>query len=158
MSTAHEHYSSSEGTGHLYDGGEKLLSFAEQLAKDCEQYERRQKLLVLLYASSSVLATLAVSGMLFLLLNYGLAETRTACIFLLTFTLIMVMVSLNLRLHFPFAVKQLRRDRRALLEIADLLREVEKALAERNNLSVLERAAFRIRLARLDIGSGDSPR
>jgi hypothetical protein len=51
--------------------------------------------------------------------------------------------------------RQLARERRALHRIVDLLRDVEKGIVEKNNLSTMERTEFRIRLSRFDIGPGE---
>ncbi len=50
--------------------------------------------------------------------------------------------------------RQVVRERRALHSIVSMLRDLEKGIAEKNNLSTLERAEFRIRLSRFDIGRG----
>jgi|SRR5580700_10461872 hypothetical protein len=48
----------------------------------------------------------------------------------------------------------LRRDERALFQVVDLLRETQQSLADSENWSTLQRAEFRIRLSRFDIGPG----
>ena len=48
--------------------------------------------------------------------------------------------------------KRIRRDQRAMLGIVELLRETEGSVAVKNNWSALERAQFRIRLSRFEIG------
>ena len=50
-------------------------------------------------------------------------------------------------------VKQrLKRDQRAMENIIELLRETEGVIAKKDAWSALERAHFRIRLSRFDIG------
>jgi len=49
------------------------------------------------------------------------------------------------------------RDYRAFHEIVDMLRELLPAMENKKRVSNLERAAFRIRLSRLDIGPGQYP-
>jgi hypothetical protein len=49
------------------------------------------------------------------------------------------------------AVMQADRDRRALSQVVDLLRETEGSFAKKEHWSTLERAEFRIRLSRFDV-------
>jgi hypothetical protein len=68
-------------------------------------------------------------------------------------TYIIVMITFLYQRH-ESMIRALRRDRRALHSIVDMLREVENSTNSSGGMSTLERAEFRIRLARFDIGPG----
>jgi hypothetical protein len=56
------------------------------------------------------------------------------------------------------ASRRVRRDRRALAEIVELLRETSGVIARRDAWSKLDEAEFRIRLSRFDVERGSDER
>lgn len=138
-----------EEPGRLYEEADKLLGLAERLQDKCEQYERR---LWLLFAACTGLTvafwSLAVY-LSFLPFSNRLGYLWAVLAFLYGFG-----VTTFWRFMWAKVDQRLTRERRALHSIVDMLRDLEKGIAERNNLSALERAEFRIRLSRFDIGPG----
>ena len=145
------------GLGHeeprkLYQEADKLLGLAERLQEKCEEYERRSwSLLAMGVIAAMLIATLAilVSPLPLFSGPFLYALVGLACVFVFALGCGLYLARVELQ-------RQLRRERRALHGIVDMLREVEKGVAERNNLSALERAEFRIRLSRFDIGPGSA--
>jgi hypothetical protein len=132
----------------LYEESDKLLCLAERLLDKCEQYERRLWLLIAICLTSAAFGGLAVY------LNTTLPNDS-----------IFKTLQIPLSVIYAFGVfyvcyitrrtsRHLVRERRALYSIVDMLRDLEKGIAEKDNLSTLERAEFRIRLSRFDIGPG----
>jgi hypothetical protein len=132
----------------LFLEAEKLLKMAEELNENCEQVERR----LYVYGFTIVSAIFAIVSVLFtfweVFNNPGYAFLIVLVLFY-TFMLVAAGSFLVMRV-----LKRRRRDQRALYEIVDMLRELEHSMMERENISPLERAEFRIRLSRFDIGPG----
>jgi hypothetical protein len=135
----------------VYQEAEKLLKIAEQWEEKCETRERRLELVRLLAIMATFTLIIAGFG-----LYYGIKnedwEYRAVVI-------AVVAVNMSGMAYYWLYIwgksrRLLERDQRALYEIVDMLREVEKGIAERYQLSSLERAEFRIRLSRFDIGPG----
>jgi hypothetical protein len=130
-----------------YREGEKLLEMAERLDKECEADERA--------ASQRVMLMIGLLGALvgMAFAAWGLITepfTRvTSTVFLAIYGATVCLWNWQL---FGRRRKLFRRNQRALFEIVSMLREVEKAIAEREQVSALERAEFRIRLSRFDVG------
>jgi hypothetical protein len=134
----------------LYEDSDKLLRLAEELQDKCEQNERR--LWTLLAIGVSLIAAFAlIAGYLSSVLAtdslYNVLATLAA--FCYGTATIAYMLLMGVRIN-----RQAARERRALHSIVDMLRDLEKGIAEKNNLSTMERAEFRIRLSRFDIGPG----
>ena len=142
-----------EEPGRLYEEADKLLGFAERLQDRCEQYERRRWLLV--GGGAGLTAAFICLGIYLIIRPFaeGWGYFWTVVPFLYGFG-----GTTFLRFMWAKVDQQLARERRALHSIVDMLRDLEKGIAERNNLSALERAEFRIRLSRLDIGPGGETR
>jgi uncharacterized membrane protein len=134
----------------LYQESEKLLRLAEELQDKCEQYERRVWMLLLIGATLIVL--------LLMFSNYLVSAFPPDSVYrtLVTFLPYLYFSATGASLTYMYARirRQAVRERRALHSIVDMLRGLEKGIAEKNNLSTLERAEFRIRLSRFDIGPG----
>jgi uncharacterized membrane protein YhaH (DUF805 family) len=130
----------------LFQEAEKLLKMAEELNEKSERTERR----LYMYAFMVVTTIFAIFSMLFTfqeLFNYPDNPFLVVLIFFYTGTLIAAGSLLVMRV-----MKRRKRDQRALYEIVDMLRELEHSMMEREQISQLERAEFRIRLSRFDIG------
>ena len=131
-----------------YKEAEKLLEMAERLEKESLEQERVISRLWLM--ASTFVATLIA------LTFYGFAmETFDYTSKILIMSTVIV-YSTYMGWYFWQILRrrtmQLRKDQRALFELLNMLREIEQAVAERNNVSAIERAEFRIRLSRFDIG------
>jgi len=131
----------------MYEESDKLLHLAEGLQDKCEQYERRLSMLIMMG-----IGIIAVIGpAVFYLLQSAWPDRWDGVVFAACYGLVVgaYLSHMRIKIH-----RQLARERRALHGIVDMLRDLEKGIAEKNNLSALERAAFRIRLSRFDIGPG----
>lgn len=126
-----------------YRDAMNLLKLAEDLLQFVEKHEQKIQ-----WNLALIVVGLASVAMLWLIISTGDVVLKTC-------------LSIGIVLHIAFFVhgiwstaKVSRRDRRALHRVVDLLREVEKAVAEQNGVSDLERLELRIRLARFGIGPG----
>jgi hypothetical protein len=133
---------------------EKLLTLAEGLEQRCESWERQ--------ITWMLAATVALLGLAFPVVVRLVVPRTEGGGTVLVQVVSGVITGGSAALMFIFALqvvlrmkRHLRRDQRALYEIVGMLREIESALAQRNQLSALERAEIRIRLARFDIGPED---
>ncbi len=131
-----------------YPDLEKLLKLAEDLDAKSQQ-EERQLLLHLSIAAACIPGLLVLS--LWLVGMESLDRPLKYALVTGAGVYCSIFIPLASQLVWR-AYKNLARDRRALTEIVDMLREVEYTIAHREQLSALERAAFRIRLSRFDIG------
>jgi len=132
----------------LYEEADKLLRLAEELQDKCEQYERRLWMLVAICLMMTVFAAAGAS------LAIALPKDSFYRTLLTPGGILVAIAPFYLYYVIARTSGPLRRERRALHSIVDMLRGLEKGIAEKNNLSTLERAEFRIRLSRLDIGPG----
>lgn len=134
----------------LYEDSDRLLRLAEGLQDKCEQYERRLGTL-LAVGVSMIAAFLVAASYLTITLPEDSVYKRLVASFAFSYGIatgaFLYWMMVRIR-------RQLTRERRALHGIVDMLRDLEKGIAEKNNLSTLERAEFRIRLSRFDIGPG----
>jgi hypothetical protein len=135
----------------LYEESDRLLRLAEGLQDKCDYYERKRWMLIVLGIGTTIAAVAAAVA--YLPLVSPLAGT--------SFTFWVALGSFYGfagGVYLAYALsrmnRQLTRERRALHRIVDMLRDLEKGIAETNNLSPLEHAEFRIRLSRFDIGPG----
>jgi hypothetical protein len=128
----------------LYEEADKLLSLAEKLEEVCEQYERRWGVTRALFQ-----ITIAAGAAAAVSFTYNTIWSWAVFMYVLTLVAVIDLCYLTVKTR-----RHLARERRALHSIVDILRGLEKGIAEKNNLSALERAAFRIRLSRFDIGPG----
>jgi hypothetical protein len=130
----------------LFPEAEKLLRMAEELNENCERQERR----LYMYGFSVVSAIVAIISVLFTFREMFNNQGNASLIVLILFyTVAMLAAGTFLVMR---VLKRRRRDQRALYEIVDMLRELEHSMMEREQVSQLERAEFRIRLSRFDIG------
>ena len=133
-------------------GLEDLLQVAEGLDRDCSRQESARTLRN--FVAAFLVLAVVLGGVGFLAAPWG-PEVKAGLGGALGLALgITLTFWANMTAR---AGKETRRDRRALNEMVNILRELEPALAERYRLSALERAFLRIRLARFDIGAGLSP-
>lgn len=142
----------------LYEESDKLLRLAEGLQEKCEQYERNWWLQVAVHSSMFLLC---LASTFYFTIHAVLSRQEDAVLngwmwaSAAALALLYIIVG-TIYLGYARARidRQLAREKRALHSIVDLLRDLEKGIAEQGNLSTLERAAFRIRLSRFDIGPG----
>ena len=136
-------------TSGTYREAETLLTTAEMLNKDCEENERAissgKTAAVILWVLSLMMV---IAGVLLIWLAQGVWG-----IFVIFLSVWCAGYGTWDWIQTKGPDKLLQRDRRILFEIVNMLREVENAIAERNHVSALERAEFRIRLSRFDIGA-----
>src|SRR5437899_1565638 len=131
MATVDRESGSSPIPENSYPDLEKLLRFAEDLDAKCQQDERQ---LVWRLA----LATACLPGLLVLALwlegMESLAQTlkNTLLAGAVAYCSIFILLAVGLVWR---AYKHLARDRRAMTEIVDMLREVEYAVAQRDQVS-----------------------
>jgi hypothetical protein len=126
---------------------EKLLDLAEELKDKCENTKRRADLFRLFEVIVIALIGLLV---LFKFLNSSPIsfESSTARLIFATTLIYSIVVALVFEVKIRQIRLKLLPDRKALAEVVSLLREVESVESK----SPLERAYFRIRLSRFDIG------
>ena len=126
-----------------YRDAMNLLKLAEDLLQFVEKHEQKiqwNAALIMVGLASTVILWLIISTDS-VLLKIGLS--------------IVMLLFIAVFIHEIWSTARvLRRDRRALHRVVDLLREVEKAVTEQNGVSDLERLELRIRLARFGIGPG----
>lgn len=134
----------------LHEEANKLLLLAEGFQDKCEQYER--SLWMLLATGVSMFAVLLLAGM------YLGSAVSDDSVFRRWAWPLESLYSLAVVAFLYWMAEKTRRkmarERRALHSIVDMLRGLEKGIAEKDSLSTLERAEFRIRLSRFDIGPG----
>jgi uncharacterized membrane protein len=151
-----EHVSRSENrlTENGYAEAQRLLKMAEDLEMKCQNWERQIAGRIMMTATvSCLLLVLVVIFWGLAPLSPAISESGTLSIFaILTVVSVAGLVYLT-RQRLSRMNYHLQRDQRAMYEIVGMLREIESAIAERDNLTALERAGFRIRLSRFDIGS-----
>lgn len=127
---------------------ETLLDLAEELHEKSERAASRIARFRLMELLLGTLSIAAFAGFLDPILGSDRIFLTVRITAAITFCYIgLVEVVMTRRL-----VGRRRRDLRALYEIVDILREVERAMADRGRWSHLQRAKFRIRLSRFDIG------
>jgi hypothetical protein len=136
----------------LYEEADRLLRLAEALQDKCEGYERKLGMLVVLAVGT--MAAVGTAAVYLAFLSPAAIASFSPWVVLALFYEIAggaywAYVWSRVR-------RQLARERRALHRIVDMLRDLELGIAETNHLSSLERAEFRIRLSRFDIGPGRS--
>jgi hypothetical protein len=129
------------------DDLERLLRLAEQLRDKTEASLRRVELFRTLEFFLAGTAALAVAGASFVDLPFRQLSGGVGVVSGLYVVLLELFVS---RLR-----RRVRPDRAALSEVVHLLREIESAVAEKRDWSPIERAEFRIRLSRFDIGNSE---
>ena len=124
---------------------DRLLSLAEEMRDKLDYGLRRLDLLRLMQLLCGSTAVFAIAiGFLLGFDSYRFTSAGVGGIMLL-YTLMSQVLIQRLRVR-------MRPDRRALSEVIGILRETESAVASENDWSPLERAEFRIRLSRFEIG------
>jgi hypothetical protein len=126
---------------------QRLLQIAEALEKDAERNQTR-----LQWYFFSLLLVVGVCGLG--ILGVGLLAWQSTVAEVLA-CFILGLIGGAFLTHVLVGLIRVRRllarDRIAVYEIIAPLRELERAIAERNNLSALERLELRVRLARFDV-------
>lgn len=132
---------------------DKLLRMAEDLQEKGDYYDLRRTSFQMIVTAIMGFTSLAF---LYAMNSYsmGSAPLAVAAYTMATGTIIAFSVLAKTVIY--RMNRQEKRDRKALFSIVDMLREIEPIIAEKEELSALERAEIRIRLARLDIGPGGS--
>jgi uncharacterized integral membrane protein len=133
---------------------DKLLKMAEDLQEKCDVFVVRRTRFLMINIAGILIVILAC---VFAVTNTSL-ETKSFAFFagvlmISSFACINMVLTKNMMYAMN---RQEKRDRKALFSIVDMLREIEPIIAEKEELSTLEHAEIRIRLARLDIGPGGS--
>jgi hypothetical protein len=130
---------------------EKLLTLAEELQDKCDQADMSVKRSRMWQIIFTVISSIGVV----ILLLWGSSQSKHFTfwmgIALLTFVIIYINIG-GFENFIQHSKSHKSRDQRALYQIVELLREIEGALARKGNWSTLDRAQFRIRLSRFDIG------
>jgi hypothetical protein len=150
MATADKELSTAEDKAStLHEVAEKLLRLAERLQGQCEGAELR------VVKASWILAGLLLT----VVCGFGFwrfwSSGPSEYLWLIALPPLYACAAGGYFLSMRFKTKRrLQNDRRAVHAIVDMLRDIESAIAQQNNLTALERAEFQIRLARFDIGPG----
>ena len=131
----------------LYEEADKLLNLAERLQDKCEQYERWLWMLIAIGLVSAAIGALGAC------LTSALPQDSIYRTLMVLFAFL-VPIPLFCLYYVEKTRRILTREKRAIHSIVDMLRGLEKGIADKNNLSTLERTEFRIRLSRFDIGPG----
>jgi hypothetical protein len=127
---------------------QQLLKLAEDLQAKCESLEDRHRLnFLVLYSMTPLLIFMDW----FFATYISHSNTYSLVYSILTFAGLLLAFLQWYRM-ISRSRKLLLREKRALHRVVDLLREIEGPLT--STLSTLERAEFRVRLSRLDIGPG----
>jgi hypothetical protein len=145
MATADEERQAQPAT---YKEAEKLLEMAERLEKDCLEQER---LISRWWMIGSTIVAVFISFIFcaWAIETFGNTMKIVMVSTVIVYSTIMGWYFLQMLRK---RTRQLHKDQRALFELLNMLRDIEEAVAERNNVSAIERAEFRIRLSRFDIG------
>ncbi len=143
-----------EGGRKLYEDADKLLRLAEGLQEKCEQYEEKRDQQFALQGIIILFFTIPLVYLGFSMSRPG-EENGVANVWfwlaVTAFYLYGVRCLIHMRLQFNGLIA---RERRAFHSVVDMLRDLEKGISGQDILSTLERAEFRIRLSRFDIGPG----
>lgn len=143
-----------EGPRRLYEDADKLLSLAESCQDRCENYDRCKRELVGWSLGGLFILAVIVVVMTTTAFTQGTVLSKIAFI-IDFFTIVLILYyTFKFRVIYQEYAKMSNREKRALYSIVDMLREIEKGIAEESHLTTLERAEFRIRLSRFDIGPG----
>ena len=135
------------GTGDPKKDFNDLLDLAGQLQDKCDR--NSQRLLYYRFMVGAFVVGGIAGAVLMSLLTYS--QTTRALYAASAATLgIGYAASIELILGRKVAMR-LRRDRRALSEVVELLRDAERSLALHEQLSPLERARLRVQFSRFDI-------
>lgn len=134
---------------------DKLLTMAEELQDKCDRHFARRTTLYMMIATGAIGAT---AGLVYLITsikwNGNWGDTPITALLGGLGALYGAMFSYITYNQRTRLFRQLYRDRKALLAVVDMLREIEPIIADKEEMSTLERAEIRIRLARLDVGPG----
>lgn len=133
---------------------EKLLAFAEKLQANYEESRERGTRFRL---TAFMFATMLLAGSILYIVTSDVSNFRSLAesIGFAGVLLASVMFVFGIVLAEPYLARS-RREQRALNEVIQLIRETESAIATKGQSSALQRAQFRIRLSRFDIGTGSS--
>jgi hypothetical protein len=133
-------------SGESSDELRRLLDLAETLQ---DEYESGVRRLVVwrLYQALSVVLSLVAAGVLLALNGHDKVLLASTAVVVGLIYVGMIEVLLRTR----GIARHIARDRRALRQVVDLIREVEQASAVAERWPPLQRAEFRIRLSRFDI-------
>ncbi len=127
---------------------ETLLEVAENLLDRCEKCERKMSIISFLRLTTVFIgvATGVYCGFEYISANIFALTISSLILFYLALTFF------YLRTVHETTKRFYAREKRALNSIVDMLREVEPSLSEEEGITAVERAEFRIRLARFDVG------
>lgn len=135
------------GTGDPKKDFNDLLDLAGQLQDKCDR--NSQRLLHYRFAEGAFLGS-AVAVAVLVSLFSGFGESGALYVTLGAILGIVYAAPLEFVLARKVAT-HLRRDRRSLSEVVELLRDAERSLAEHEQLTPLERARLRVQFSRFDI-------
>jgi len=135
---------------------EKTLSLAEELQENCERYSNK----ISVFRIVEFITIFSVIAIILLFLREDVFNSRNIydlLYWLASFLVMLVLlISTTEYIMVRSYIKKRRRDSRALYEIVGLLRELGEFQREKEGWSELDRAQYRIRLSRFDIGDNDS--
>jgi hypothetical protein len=128
----------------------EILALAEELQSKLDIYSVRLLLNRVIQASLIIVFSLIGGG-----LSQTLWVKNSPDMAHFIYVLLGVICSIYV-IAFEFSIRRYRRtvqrDRRALDSLVSLLRETEESIAKRNQWSSLQKAEFKIRLSRFEIG------
>lgn len=133
---------------------DKLLKMAEDLQEKIDHFVLQRTWFLMLNAAAFLAVCVAsVYALTSLKLDFNSFAVFASSLMMFIFMCTSVVLAKTMMDRMN---RQEKRDRKALFSIVDMLREIEPIIAEKEELSTLEHAEIRIRLARLDIGPGGS--
>jgi ABC-type multidrug transport system fused ATPase/permease subunit len=150
MSLIEQQFEERQERSQLSRDAEKILELAEDLLDRCERYDRQKSIYNFLGRAVSMgsFAIGVFASSYFFDTNKLFAAA--GAIFGFVYAFVIFGFSLLRRNR---ASDLYRRESRALHSIVDMLRELEQAITQDCEMSAIQRAEFRIRLARFSIGS-----
>ncbi len=151
MSLVEHQFEEKQERNPLSRDAEKLLELAEKLQDRCEGFDRR----IFFTSVFGTFVTIGVAGVGIFLLLFDSPEPRIAMLFSVLLFLYSAMLFATCIILRNMSLILYRREKRALQSIVDMLREIDQAITHDGEMSAIERAEFKIRLARFDIGSTD---
>jgi hypothetical protein len=135
---------------------ERILSLAEELDRRIRA-RAKAHLVWSVALTLGAISVIVISSLMMVLISLLNSSNQIQLLLLYGFPSALVVISgifaWTVLSSYKVARAENQNDMRIMLRYVDLLREVEKAIADHEHLSALERAQFRIRLSQFGIGS-----